>query len=157
MTLALVLALAVFPQGVVAAQASATPSASPTAASTRPPAPAPTSTAEPLVAPAAEDRAVTKRAREWFHRMQAGDVDRSQLDAGFNAALTDDLIKKTQAALTPLGEPAAFQFVKAQVVDNQIAYYYQLTSSSGNTFYWLFGLDPDGKISGFYLRVQLPD
>jgi hypothetical protein len=89
--------------------------------------------------------------------MQTGDVDRSQLDARFNAALTEDLIKRTQAAFTPLGEPAAFQFVKAQVVDNQIAYYYQLTAASGNTFYWLFGLDPDGKVSGFYVRAELPE
>jgi hypothetical protein len=155
MTIALVFVFALaLPYGP-SPQASMAPSAAPSAPASAAPSGAPSPVAAPT-APAAEDLAVTKRAKEWFHRMQTGTVDRSQLDARMNAALSDDLVKQTSAKLAPLGTPTGFSYVKAVVVGNQIAYYYAVTVPTG-TFYWLFGLDPDGKISGFYVRSQLPE
>ena len=37
--------------------------------------------------------------------MQTGNIDRSQLDAKMNAALTDDLVKQSMTRLAPLGNP----------------------------------------------------
>lgn len=166
MTFALLFVLALAPQST-SAQASASPSAGATTVPSAMPSQTPrasgsaTPSAAPsaggLVAPAAEDPAITKRAKDWFHRMQTGNVDRSQLDAKMNAALTDDLVKQSMTRLAPLGTPSGFKFVKAAIIGKVIAYYYQLTTPSGSTFYWLFGLDPDGKIAGFYVRAELPE
>jgi hypothetical protein len=143
--------------------ATATPSAAPSPVPlAAPPASAspattavPTSVATAVVVPVKEDPAVTKRAREWFHRMQIGSVERSELSAQMSAALTDALVTKTAAQLAPLGEPTSFKYVKAYLVGDQLAYVYQVSVPSGS-FYWWFGLDTKGQITGFYVRTEVP-
>jgi hypothetical protein len=131
------------------ALATASPSAAPSDAATPGPA------ASALALPTNEDPAVTKRAKDWFHRMEVGNVDRSQLSAQMNTALTDALVAQTAAQLGPLGEPTAFKYVKVYLVGDQLAYVYQVSVPSGS-FYWWFGLDAKGQITGFYVRTEVP-
>jgi len=55
--------------------------------------PSPLPSPSPAVASGvATDAAVELRARDWIGRMQAGTIDRSQLTAKMNAAMTNDVI-----------------------------------------------------------------
>jgi hypothetical protein len=95
---------------------------------------------------------VTARAKEWFHRAQTGDIDRKQLDAAMNAALTDDLVKQTVTRLAALGPPSSFKYVRTFVGDDGgSTAIYRVALSSG-TLLWTFSLDKDGLIGGFYVR-----
>ena len=91
-------------------------------------------------------------AKEWFHRAQTGDIDRKQLDAAMNAALTDDLVKQTVTRLAALGPPSSFKYVRTFVGDDGgSTAIYRVALSSG-TLLWTFSLDKDGLIGGFYVR-----
>jgi hypothetical protein len=123
------------------------PAASP-ASSSVPAAVQPAAPAAPFVA---EDPAVTKRAKEWLHRMQTGDIDRSQLEAQMSAALKDDLVKKTATALAPLGEPQSFVYVNTLTNGDITTAVYRLAFPNGKVL-WIFSFDKSGLIAGFYLR-----
>jgi hypothetical protein len=106
-------------------------------------APAGAQSASPSAAPD-----VAARAKEWLHRIQTGDIDRSQLTDQMNAALTPDVIKNLSSQLGPLGEPQSFTFVGQQSVPGDItAYVYSVTFKS-TTLTEVFALDKDGKVAG---------
>jgi hypothetical protein len=90
---------------------------------------------------------ITARAKDWLHRLQAGDIDRSQLDAAVNAAFTPDVVKQTSQQLAALGDPLSFAFLKQTVSGDVTAYVYQVTFKSG-AIDEIFALDKDGKIAG---------
>lgn len=91
--------------------------------------------------------AITARAKDWLHRVQTGDIDRSQLDAAMNTAFTPDLVKQTSDQLGPLGDPLTFTFLKQAVSGDVTSYVYQVTFKSG-ALNEIFALDKDGKIAG---------
>ena len=124
-------------------QASPAPGSSPAPASTL--SPGPNSLTR-------EDPAVTARAKEWLHRAQTGTIDRKQLDAAMNAALTDDLVKQTATRLGALGSPASFKYVRTFVSDDGVSTAIYRAAFSGGTLLWTFSLDKDGLIGGFYVR-----
>ena len=114
-------------------------------------APAPAASASPASAQAA-DPAIIARAKEWLHRLQTGDIDRSQLTAKMNEALTPDVIKQISAKFGPLGDPQTFAPLGQQSVPGDMtAYVYRVTFKS-TTLNEVFVLDKDGKVAG----VQLP-
>jgi hypothetical protein len=91
---------------------------------------------------------ITARAKDWLHRVQTGNIDRSQLDATMNNALTPDLVKQASGQLSPLGDPVTFTFVSTQPVRDDItAYVYHATFKSG-ALNEVFALHKDGKIAG---------
>jgi hypothetical protein len=110
----------------------------------------------PVVSPTAAaaatvDPAITGRAKDWFHRMQTGSIDRAQLTADMNAALTDAVAKQTAAQLSVLGDPSEFAFVDRTVpVPKNTSYTYRLKFAVGALTY-IFSLDDAGKISGLRL------
>ncbi|MBV8066516.1 MAG: hypothetical protein JO113_00965 [Candidatus Eremiobacteraeota bacterium] len=136
------------PVTTVIAQA-ASPSPAPAAAS---PAPVPAASAAPA---AANDTAVTARAKDWFHQIQTGKVDRSQLDQKMNAALTDSLLANVSAQVGPLGNPSAFTLSKKASQGGISIYVFQMQFPS-LTLYEIFALDADGKIAGLRLTPQSP-
>jgi hypothetical protein len=139
---ALLLGLAWFAAPLCAA-AQSTPGPSPAAG-----APAsPDASASPL----SVDPAVTTRAKEWYHRIQTANFDRSQLTADASALLTDSLVKGVAAKIAPLGDPTAFEIVDEKTEAPNTAYIYKLTFASG-TLYFVFVLNDSGKISGLYLK-----
>jgi hypothetical protein len=90
---------------------------------------------------------ITARAKDWLHRVQTGDIDRSQLDATMDTAFTPDLVKQTSQQLAPLGDPLSFTFLKQSVSGDITSYVYQVTFKSG-AVNEIFALDKDGKIAG---------
>ena len=117
-------------------------------------APAPATAAVPIV-PIAEDPALTKRAKEWFQRMETGNLDRAQLDAEVNSGLTSDIVKKTAAALAPLGTPKSFTYVRALTDGDITTAVYRLAFPSGNVL-WNFSVDKTGHVAGFFIRPDAP-
>jgi hypothetical protein len=116
--------------------AQAAPSAAPSAAAT-----------------SAADAAVAGRAKDWLHMIQAGKIDRSQLDAKMNAVLTDTTLAQVSAQLAPLGDPTSFTFVNKSAQGSFTVYVYKVVFPA-ITLYESFALDSDGKIGGLYLKPQ---
>ena len=114
------------------------------AAAAAAPAPVPT---------ASTNAAVLVRAKEWFHRIETGDIDRGQLTAQMNAQLTDAMIKQVAAQVAPLGEPTSFRQIRSGEERGSIYYVYVVTFPSGDKWNYLFVYDrTSGKVSG--LRIS---
>jgi len=115
------------------------------------PALAQTPTASPAPAAAAEDPAITARAKDWLHRLQTGDIDRTQLDAKMNALLTADMARQGASMFGAWGDPVAFTYVgKQTILTDNTAYVYHVTFKA-HVCNEIFVLDKDGKISGLRL------
>ncbi|HEX5435590.1 MAG TPA: serine hydrolase domain-containing protein [Gemmatimonadaceae bacterium] len=99
---------------------------------------------------AGEDTVITTRAREWLHRLQTGDVDRSQLTPQANTAFTPAVLAQAKQQFSALGAPTAFQYAGKTVNGAYSQYRYRVTVASGAQ-QWLFTLDAHGKIAGLRL------
>ncbi|MBD5605972.1 MAG: hypothetical protein IAI48_12925 [Candidatus Eremiobacteraeota bacterium] len=122
------------------------------AASADAPSPSPSS---PPVAPSSAptaDPAVTARAMDWFHALQTGKLDRSQLTTEANAAFTDTLVAQVAAQIGPFGTPSSFAFLGKNTVGGVTAYVYKLGFTSPTpALTFVFATDAANKIAG--LRV----
>lgn len=97
---------------------------------------------------------ITARAKDWLHRVQTGDVDRSQLDTTMNTAFTPDLVKELSTQLGPFGDPQSFTFFKQVVSGGVTAYVYRVSFAAG-AVNEVFALDKDGKIAGIqFVPIQ---
>jgi hypothetical protein len=106
-------------------------------------------------ATAADDAAVTARAKNWFNQIQIGTIDRSQLDAKMNAALTDATLAQVSAQIAPLGNPSVFTLSKKMTQGSVTAYVF-VVEFPKVMLYETFALDPDGKIAGLLITPQSP-
>jgi hypothetical protein len=97
---------------------------------------------------------VAARAKEWLHRLQTGDIDRSQLTDTMNTALTPDVVKEIVAKYGPLGDPQSFTFLGQQPApqDATMTVYVYRVAFKSTTLNEVFVLDKEGKIAG----VQFP-
>jgi hypothetical protein len=110
------------------------------------PAPSPSASAEPL------DPAVLKRAKDWFHRVQAGTIDRTQLSDDLGARLTPDNVAALAKQTGDLGDPTTFDFARAIATDAETTYIFRLTFASGQALSWALTIDTAGKIAKLALR-----
>lgn len=111
------------------------------------PVPAPVPTESATSVPADTEASIAARAKDWFHRLQTGIIDRSQLTPQVDSLLTPDLIKQLVTQLGPLGDPVSFTFVGKQSIQGMTAYVYRVTFKSG-TFNEIFVLDKNDKVAG---------
>ncbi len=119
-----------------------------------PPAPAATSAASAAHASPASsgsDAAVMARAKDLLHQVQAGKIDRSQLDDKMNASLTDTLIAQISSELAPLGDPVAFSAQGEQTQDGLAVYEYRVDFKTGSLTETLV-LDSNGKVAGLFFK-----
>jgi hypothetical protein len=93
------------------------------------------------------DPKIVAKAKEWFHRFQTGQIDRSQLNSQTNAQLTSAMIQQEAATLTRFGNPSSFQFIRAYSVSGAIGYDFLLQFSAGRIIE-MIAFDADGKIAG---------
>jgi hypothetical protein len=103
-------------------------------------------------APAADQASTLALAKEWFHRVQTGDIDHSQLNDAANMSLDADSVKEMSAQVAPLGAPVTF--VQQQVGSNNgnTAYTYAVSFKDGTKIAFILLIDGNGKIAG--LTVQ---
>ena len=111
-------------------------------------------TPEPSASPAAAsvDPAIAKRARDWFGRVQAAKIDRTQLTPDFSARFTDDNAAGLAKQTADLGDPVAFDFVRSIEGDDQTTYIFKIAFKTGVKLSWAFSLDSAGKIARFALK-----
>jgi hypothetical protein len=115
-----------------------------TAQSTPAPSPSPSTGA---------DAAVAARAESWLRYIQAGKIDRSQLTAQMNSALTDARIAGVSAQLAPLGDPLSFALQSTSNQGDLTIYVYRITfKSPAPVIDEAFVLDDNGKIAGLWFK-----
>lgn len=93
------------------------------------------------------DPKVTAIAKDWLHRIQTANVDRSQLTDQMSAALTPSLVQMVAAQLAPLGDPTAVSFVASTTAQGITIYHFVLTFEAATVNEFL-GIDGAGKIAG---------
>jgi hypothetical protein len=106
-------------------------------------------------ATATPDPAVLARARAMFASLQAGKIDRSQLNAQANASIDDATIKRAHDAVAALGTPVTFEAENAITRDGVTLYVYLVTFGGGQSLSFGFALDPAGKVAG--MQILPPD
>lgn len=111
--------------------------------------PAPSSSATIAPAPSS-DKAVAARAREWFGRLQRGDIDRTQLTKEMSDGLPADKVAQLSAALKPLGDPRSFTLIDKTQRDTFTVYRYHL-DVTGGALTFTFVLDSAAMIAGLFV------
>ncbi len=150
--LALVLPLLVAAAPTVQPAPVQVPSPPAVASTPAPPSPLPTAAATTVPNPA-----VDARAREWFHRLQDGRIDFSQLDDQAKQALNSDVILMTQTQWSLLGWPVSFDEVRQEppsIATPEWMYLYRMVFSDDSVLDFFFGIDAQGLISGMRLAPE---
>jgi len=98
-----------------------------------------------------EDAAVTLRSKDWFHRLQTGTVDLTQVTPNFAARLTPQLLSQVKARLSGAGTPTDWIYLGSQSVTGATIYRYWIRLA-GVPHVWSVGLSQDGKIAGSQLQ-----
>ena len=101
---------------------------------------------------AAADQSTLSLAKEWFHRVQTGDIDHSQLNDVANMNLDADSVKELSAQVAPLGTPVTFVQQQAGSLNGNTAYTYALTFKDGTKISFILLLDGNGKIAGISVQ-----
>jgi D-alanyl-D-alanine carboxypeptidase len=112
------------------------------------PAPQATATATP-------DPTILARARAMFAALQAGKIDRSQLNAQANATIDDATIKRAHDVVAPLGTPVTFEPESPITRDGVTLYIYLVTFGGGQSLSFGYALDSAGKVAG--MQILPPD
>ena len=102
-------------------------------------------------AAAGEDPAVTVRAKTVLAQLLSGNVDRTQLDASMNAAMTPAILAGAKAQFAPLGAATTWVYLGKTTANGSTTYRYRVTFSSGTQLYAYMSVDAAGKISGYLL------
>ena len=103
-------------------------------------------------APAAVDQSKLALAKEWFARMQTGDIDHSQLSDSGNMSLDADTVKDISSQVAPLGAPVTFVQQQVGVQNGSTSYAYLLTFKDGTKLSFVMLLDGSGKIAGISVQ-----
>jgi hypothetical protein len=93
---------------------------------------------------------VAVRAREWFGRLQRGDIDRAQLTKEMNDGLPGDKVAQVSAFLRPLGTPQPFTLIDKTRQGKFTVYRYHL-DVTGGALTFTFVLDPEAMIAGLFV------
>jgi hypothetical protein len=130
----------------LACAATAAPCAAVAAA---PATPAPAATPTP-------DPAILARAKTMFAQIQAGKVDRTQLDAEANATIDDATLKRAHTAVQALGTPVTFEQQNVFIRDGVTNYVYLVTFGGAQSLDFGFFLDSAGKVRGMAILPPTP-
>jgi hypothetical protein len=92
---------------------------------------------------------VTTLALQWFTQMEAGQIDRTQLNSRYSAQLTDDAVQAMSRQLKRYGaSPTGAQVLRTRTTDDQSFYLVKLVFPRGDAAAMLLGFDTEGKITG---------
>jgi len=120
-------------------------------ATSAPAATAPPTTGSPVPVPAPSvEQAVTVRAMDWLHRLQTGDIDRTQITIAFNRVLTPDRVKSIAAQLNSLGKVKSYAFV-GQAKSHGVSGYQYTVEFAAAKYLYLFEVDDKDQVAGILL------
>ena len=106
------------------------------------------------------ENSVETLALEWFGRMETGQIDRTQLAAGYSTQLTDDAVQGISRYLKKHeygAPPAGAKVLKTRTIGEQTFYVVKLLFPRGDAASLLFGFDAEGKITGISLMSMAGD
>ncbi len=114
-----------------------------------------TSSAAPSVHATPNVSAVTiARAKDWLHRLQNADIDRSRLTPKMQAALAPAAANAFAAKIGPFGTIETFLPTEEHHVEGNTAYVFDVGFQNGTSAYFVFETnDTSGKISGLNLKL----
>jgi CubicO group peptidase (beta-lactamase class C family) len=98
-----------------------------------------------------EDPRITAIAKDWFHRLQTGTVDLSNVAPAFAQRLTPDFLTQIRDSLAGTGDPTDWVYLGSQALPGAVYYRYSIRWA-GATHTWSVGLTPEGKIAGSRLQ-----
>ncbi len=93
-----------------------------------------------------EEPAITALARQWVHRLQTGDIDRSQLSAAFAKQMSPRMVDDMKTSLAPLGGATSFVYRGKTKVNGATAYHYSV-GFKGARLDLTLAIDSQGKIA----------
>jgi hypothetical protein len=97
-------------------------------------------------------------ALQWFVRMQAGKIDRTQYVPAYGAQLTDEAVQEMSRHLNAYGaSPLRAEIMQKRTIDNQTFYQVKLVFPRGDAASLKFGFDTDGKITGIGVMSMAGD
>jgi hypothetical protein len=105
--------------------------------------------AQSAPAPAATPNGpVMARAIDWYHRLQTGEIDRSQLGSKLSDTLTPSAVAAVKTRLAAYGDPVSF--TQKQIIERAGAtmFVYDLRYKSAPELLYLFTLLANGTIVG---------
>jgi flavin-binding protein dodecin len=98
---------------------------------------------------ARSEDSVKTLALQWFAQMEAGQIDRAQLESRYSAQLTDDVVRAMSSQLKRYGaSPTDAQVLRTRAIDDQTFYLVKLVFPRGDSAAMLVGFDTDGRITG---------
>lgn len=100
-------------------------------------------------AAAGEDPAVTARVKGTFAQFVSGNVDRSQLSAQMNRAMSQSVIETAKSQFSELGAPVRWVYRGSQAAANQTTYTYRVSFSTGVSMNVYMTVDDAGKVAAF--------
>lgn len=99
----------------------------------------------------ATNRGLLVKAKSWFAHLQAGSIDRSQMEAGPNANLNDATVANAQKMIGSLGTPVSFVQERTGTQGNITYGIYSVTFHNGEKVDFLFAIDSQGKVASLGL------
>jgi hypothetical protein len=97
-------------------------------------------------------------ALQWYHRMQEGKLDRTQLTDAYSAQLTDRAIEQMSHRLNHYGAPPrSAEILQRREVGDQTFHVVKYHFPRGDAASLLFGFDAQGKITGIALTMLAGD
>jgi hypothetical protein len=83
-----------------------------------------------------------------FERLQAGQIDRTQMTTALSENLTDDAVKGMARYLKSYGPATGDEIVQTRKIQDQTFYVVKLFLQRGDALTLLIGFDESGKITG---------
>jgi hypothetical protein len=83
-----------------------------------------------------------------FERLQAGQINRTQMTAALSENLTDDSVKEMARYLKSYGPATSDEIIQTRKIQNQTFYVVKLFLQRGDALSLLIGFDESGKIAG---------
>jgi len=111
-------------------------------------------------ASAATDGRVEAFALQRFEQMRTGEIDRTQLDARYNAHLTDEAVQGMSRFLRAYQygtSPVGAHIVRMHSAEGQSFHLVKIVFPRGDAASLLFGFDQAGKITGVGLLGMAGD
>jgi hypothetical protein len=83
-----------------------------------------------------------------FERLQAGQIDRTQMTTALSENLTDDAVKEMSRYLKSYGPATRDEIVQSRKIQDQTFYVVKLFLQRGDALSLLIGFNESGKITG---------
>ncbi len=101
----------------------------------------------PQIDPSSAD-SVKVFALDWFTRLQAGEIDRTQMTRALSKTLTEESVEVMARYLKSYGPASAGEITQNRRIEDQTFYVVKLLLERGDALSLLIGFDDTGKITG---------